>query len=177
MTLRWSEDDLKAFRARQAQWDAIGTVRTHRVLDDEELKCDPRQRTAEEKAAAKEEAKRRRKALAEERRAARAKQAKRPESELEKKLAAELRAGGYPEPQRDFLFLPDRKLELDFAWPDRKVAIEVQGMAHRIKGRFKADIEKRALAMLSGWKVLEVDGASIRCGRAARWVKQLLEAP
>jgi hypothetical protein len=47
-------------------------------------------------------------------------------------------------------------------------------MAHRIKGKFKRDIEKRALAMLAGWRVLEVDGAAIKDGRAIAWTKRLL---
>lgn len=79
--------------------------------------------------------------------------------------------GGY---LRNYFFLRDRDFELDFAWPADKVAIEVQGMAHRIKGKFKADIEKRALALLCGWKVLEVDGDAIRSGKAMVWAKQLL---
>lgn len=67
-----------------------------------------------------------------------------------------------------------RDFELDFAWPGLKVAVEVQGGVHRIKGKFGRDIEKRALAMLAGWKVLEVDSASIKDGRAIDWVKRLL---
>lgn len=70
--------------------------------------------------------------------------------------------------------LPPRKWTLDFAFPDLKLAIEVQGMVHRIKDKFRRDIEKRAELMLSGWKVLEVDGESIRDGRALDWVRRLL---
>jgi hypothetical protein len=54
------------------------------------------------------------------------------------------------------------------------VAVEIQGMAHRIKGKFKRDIEKRALALLAGWKLLELDGASVRDGRGIEWLRQLL---
>lgn len=70
--------------------------------------------------------------------------------------------------------IPTRKWRLDFAWPDLKVAIEVQGMVHRIKQKFKRDIEKRAELMLAGWEVLEVDGEAIADGAALAWVKRLL---
>jgi hypothetical protein len=97
------------------------------------------------------------------------------ESKLERRFGQQIIDGALPTPQRNYFFLPDRDLELDFAWPGIKVYVEVQGMSHRIKGKFKRDIEKRALALLSGWRGLEVDGSAIRDGRAIRWLQQLLE--
>ena len=69
-----------------------------------------------------------------------------------------------------------RDWRLDFAWAQRRppVAVEVQGGVHRIKGKHRADIEKRAALMLAGWRVLEIDGATIRDGRALQWLLQLL---
>lgn len=96
-------------------------------------------------------------------------------SVLERKYDQQLEEAGLPAPRRDWFFLNDRNFELDRAWPALKVAVEIQGMAHRIKGRFKADIEKKALALLAGWTILEVDGASIRDGRAIAWTKRMLE--
>jgi very-short-patch-repair endonuclease len=98
----------------------------------------------------------------------------RAESKIERRLDQQLAESGLPKHQRNYFFLPDRDLELDFAWPALKVAVEVQGMAHRIKGKWKRDIEKRALAMLAGWRVLEVDGAAVRDGRAIEWTKKLI---
>lgn len=98
----------------------------------------------------------------------------RKESQLERRFDQQLEQAWLPEPRKNWFFLNNRNFEFDRAWPALKVAVEVQGMAHRIKGKFKADIEKRALAMLAGWRVLEVDGASIRDGRAIEWSKQLL---
>lgn len=103
------------------------------------------------------------------------KKEKQKESKLERRFDQQLSESGLPEPRRNWFFLNGRDFELDRAWPAMKCAVEVQGMAHRIKGKFQRDIEKRALAMLSGWTVLEVDGASIRDGRAIEWTKQLLE--
>lgn len=80
-----------------------------------------------------------------------------------------------PAPKRNYLFMPGRKLELDFAWPERMIAVEVQGMVHRIKGRFNDDMEKRALALLAGWRILEIGGREIRSGKAATWIQQLMQ--
>ena len=98
-----------------------------------------------------------------------------PESKLERRFAQQLFDAGLKTNQRNYFFLPDRDFELDFAWPTKKVAVEIQGMSHRIKGKFKRDIEKRALAMLAGWRVLELDGDSIRSGRGLEWLKELLK--
>lgn len=97
-----------------------------------------------------------------------------PESKLERRFTQQLTDNGITGYQRNYFFLPDRDLELDYAWAPIKLAVEVQGMAHRIKGNFERDIEKRALAMLSGWRVLEVSGTTIRDGRALAWIRQLL---
>lgn len=99
---------------------------------------------------------------------------KRIDSAIEALFAIQLRIEKAPAHERNYRFMPGRKLEFDFCWPDIRAAVEVQGMVHRIKGRFQADIEKRALAILAGWKVLEVDGQSIRDGRAIGWAMQLL---
>jgi len=99
-------------------------------------------------------------------------------SKIERRLAQQIDEAQFPPslppPQRNYFFLNDRDLEFDFAFPSVMVAVEVQGMAHRIKGKFQRDIEKRALAQLAGWRVLEVDGASIRSGKAIGWLKELL---
>lgn len=103
------------------------------------------------------------------------KQRTRRASDLERDLAFQIDLFGLPAPVGEYVFLPRRKFRFDFAWPELRKAIEVQGMVHRIKSRFEADIEKRALALLAGWSVLEVSGASIRDGRAIEWVKEFLK--
>ena len=97
------------------------------------------------------------------------------ESKIERRLSQQLAEHPeIPAAQRNYFFLPDRDLELDYAWPALRVGVEIQGQAHRIKGKFRRDIEKRALAMLAGWRVLELDGHSIRSGRGLEWLKALL---
>ena len=73
-----------------------------------------------------------------------------------------LRSRGY----RDFVMehrfaAPSRQWRLDFAWPDRKVAIEIEGGVWsrgrhvRPKG-FIDDCEKYNAATLNGWRVYRV---------------------
>lgn len=100
----------------------------------------------------------------------------RPESSIEAEFALQIRAARLLEPQREYEFLPPRKFRLDFAWPVLMIAVEVQGKVHRIDERFEADIEKRALALLAGWQVLEVSGATIRSGQALVWLEKLLDS-
>lgn len=96
-------------------------------------------------------------------------------SKLERRFSQQLADNpDLPPHQRNYFFLPDRDLELDFAWPPLKIYVEVQGMAHRVKAMFKRDIEKRALALFAGWRGLEVGGDEIRSGQAIAWLRELL---
>ena len=97
------------------------------------------------------------------------------ESQLERRFLQQLEQAGLTECCfREYYAINGRDFRLDFAFPSKKVGIEVQGAVHRIKGRHRADIEKRALHLLSGWRVLEVGGAEIKSGVAISWIKQLL---
>lgn len=95
-------------------------------------------------------------------------------SEIECLLTEQIALAQLPAPQREYRHIRGRRYRLDFAWPEQKIGLEVQGMVHRIKGRFRNDIEKRALGLLAGWRILEVDGAAVRSGRALRWIEELL---
>lgn len=74
----------------------------------------------------------------------------------------------------EYYFEKNRDWRFDFAWPDVKVAVEIQGGAHRIKGKFKADLEKRAAALLAGWSVLELGRDRVRSEQGIAWLKELL---
>lgn len=100
-----------------------------------------------------------------------------PPSEIEELLAEQIRRAGLPEPIREYKHIVGRKFRIDFAWPDMNPprGVEVQGNVHRIKERFEADIIKRSLGLLQGWRILEVSGRTIRDGRAIEWIKELLK--
>lgn len=96
------------------------------------------------------------------------------DSPIEAELALQLRADRAPQWIRNYVFLPDRKLEIDFAWPRHKFGIEVQGAVHRITEHFHRDAEKMALALLNGWTILPVTGRTIRNGKAIGWAMEAL---
>lgn len=96
-------------------------------------------------------------------------------SRLEILFAQQIALLELPEPVQQYAgAVPGRKYRIDFAWPERKCAVEVQGMAHRIKARFKADTEKMSLLVVHGWRVLPVSGDDVRSGRAVQWAATLL---
>lgn len=98
------------------------------------------------------------------------------ESVIEATLALQIRVEKLPLPVKQFYPFRERRFRCDFAWPDRRVIVEVDGEAHRIKARFHADIEKHALLVLAGYTVLRVGGREVRSGQAVQWVRQLLAA-
>jgi hypothetical protein len=68
---------------------------------------------------------------------------------------------GLPAPIAEYRFHPTRKWAVDFAWPEHRVALEVEGWGHRTKARYGKDLDKyNALAGL-GWRL-------IRCTPATR---------
>lgn len=99
------------------------------------------------------------------------------QSPIEAELSRQLTALKLPAWKRNHVFLEHRKFELDFCWESIRFGVEVQGNVHRIKARFKSDIEKFALALLAGWKLMPVGGDEIRSGQAATWIEQMLRAP
>lgn len=96
------------------------------------------------------------------------------DSPIEAKFDQGIRALKFPPWERNLVFLEGRKFELDFAWPQWKAGIEIDGHVHRVKARFTSDLEKHALALLDGWTILRVGGANIRSGEAFTWAEKFL---
>lgn len=97
------------------------------------------------------------------------------DSTIEAMFAQQAKAVKLPPWERNYRFLPDRKLEIDFAWVDIKFGIEIDGAVHRITTRFHADREKHAQALLAGWTILPVTGRHVRGGEAIQWAEELLK--
>jgi len=91
--------------------------------------------------------------------------------ELEDIFAAQVLSYGLPEPLREARFHPLRKWQFDFAWPERGLAVEVEG-GHWVRGRhvrpqgFARDTEKYNAAVALGWRVLRFTGDAVRNGTA-----------
>lgn len=95
--------------------------------------------------------------------------APRPGQRTEDSLALQLRALLPPreQPVRQHPVLGSRKWVLDFAWPGRMLAVEVDGGVHRISDKFRRDLERHNVLQVLGWRVLRFSPADVRSGRAA----------
>lgn len=71
---------------------------------------------------------------------------------------------GAPTPEREYQFAPPRRWRFDFAWPEHKFAVEVEGITwygrligrHQQRSGFERDAEKYETALLAGWRVYRV---------------------
>lgn len=64
-------------------------------------------------------------------------------------------------PECEYKFLPDRKFRMDYAWPDDKLCLEVEGGVwvhgrHNSPQGFLADMKKYNLAAMNGWRLIRV---------------------
>lgn len=101
-------------------------------------------------------------------------------SHLEETLAFQLRALGLPEPEREYRFHPKRRWRFDLAWPEVRLAVEVDGGIWT-RGRhvrpcgYEADCRKYNAAVLAGWTVLRVTAGMVRSGEAVELVRQAID--
>lgn len=81
-------------------------------------------------------------------------------------VCALFREHGIPEPQREYKFHPTRKWRLDYAWPDKFLAVEVEGGVW-VKGRhnhpsgFLKDMDKYNQLTMYGWRLLRFTPQSL----------------
>ena len=102
-------------------------------------------------------------------------------SELEEAMAGSLRLNGLPEPVREYPFAQNlgRKWRFDFAWPEAKVALEVEGGLF-VRGKhstgvgIQRDIDKHNMALALGWAVARASNKMVEDNRAADIVRTLL---
>jgi very-short-patch-repair endonuclease len=102
-------------------------------------------------------------------------------NEGERTLALQCMADGLPRFWQNYRFHAKRKFEIDLAWPDQKVGIEIDGgifngKAHGSVTGILRDLEKHNLLLLSGWRVLRYTPAQVRQGEAIEGLKQLLRS-
>lgn len=83
-------------------------------------------------------------------------------------------------PVRELKFHPTRDWRFDYAWPDQKIALEVEGVVYgrggQLGGRhvhasgFREDCVKYGEAFRLGWTVLRVLPEQLASGLAADWL-------
>ena len=85
-----------------------------------------------------------------------------------------------PLPVAEHRFHPVRRWRFDFAWPDSRVALEVEGGAYsagrhvRAEG-FLADCEKYSEAAALGWRIIRVPPADLCATRTLAWIRRALD--
>jgi len=82
-------------------------------------------------------------------------------------LIAALQEVGLPVPTREYRFSA-RRFRFDLAYPEQKIAIEIEGQGpwglgrHQRPGGFERDLEKYNLATSLGWRVFRFTPRMIR---------------
>src|SRR5450631_312893 len=89
----------------------------------------------------------------------------------------QLKADKLPPFEREYRFDTTRRFRFDFAWPDLKLAIELEGGlwgagAHSRPLGIIRDMAKGNLACLLGWSVLRYTPAQVKNGEAIAEVKR-----
>ena len=100
---------------------------------------------------------------------------------LEAALLQQLRALGLTDGMRtQHVFHPTRQWRFDFSWPDRRLAVEVDGGtwvggAHSRGSGIEKDCEKLAAAVILGYRVMRATTNQVRDGTAAYWLEAALK--
>lgn len=86
---------------------------------------------------------------------------------------------GLPEFVAELEFHPERKWRFDYAWPQRRVALEVHGgvfsRGRHTRGKgFTTDRAKMNEAACLGWLVIEVSTEQLKAGEARSWIEKAL---
>jgi hypothetical protein len=107
----------------------------------------------------------------------------------EERLARDLKAAAHgpdgewelPLACRQYHFHPERKWAFDFAWPAKRLAVEIQGLkkggapgAHQRVDGLTREYEKLNSAVLAGWRVLLFTPAQVRSGYALDTIRKAL---
>jgi very-short-patch-repair endonuclease len=102
-------------------------------------------------------------------------------SPIEDQMADSMLLFNIPPPVRQYQFLDDRQFTADFAWPELKFILEIDGgiwkpkSGHTSGTGYTRDRERDALAMTHGWAVLRVTTEQVKSGEAIVWLKQALD--
>jgi len=85
-------------------------------------------------------------------------------------------------PEREYRFAPPRRYRFDFAWPDMKLAVEVEGgtwMAgrHNRGAGYESDCRKYSEAAALGWRVIRATTQMVQTGEALAFTLRGLARP
>lgn len=94
-------------------------------------------------------------------------------------LVAHCEEQGFPAPSPEYVFCAHRDWRFDFAWPEQRVALELEGGVafggrHSSVGGMEADMAKYNEAAIRGWIVLRVFTSKARSARILGYVSRAL---
>lgn len=99
-----------------------------------------------------------------------------PPSQLEQDMTLQVMTSKVlPMPVRGYRYLEHRKYTGDCVWPEIKLALEIDGGAHKNEGRFAASFERAYLLQQAGWLVLHVGPKEVKSGKALEWIENLYQ--
>lgn len=98
----------------------------------------------------------------------------------EELLALLVKDASIPAPEREYKFHPKRRWRFDFAWPDYRIAAEIEGGVwsggrHTRGSGFSKDCEKYNNAVLLGWRVLRFPTGAVHDGTAIAQLEIIFE--
>jgi hypothetical protein len=88
-------------------------------------------------------------------------------------------ANGVATPTAEYKFAPDRRWRFDFAWPEHKIALEVEGGVwtngrHTRGSGFVKDMQKYNRAAVLGWRVVRVVPSELRRTETAAMIRAMM---
>ena len=89
-----------------------------------------------------------------------------PRIDVHRVFLARLEQLGYPAPVREHRFHDERLWRFDYAWPEERLALEVEGGVwtrgrHTRGGGFLEDLAKYNEAAVMGWRLIRVTPAQL----------------
>jgi len=98
----------------------------------------------------------------------------------EELFLAHLIRGGLEVPEQEHKFLDRRRFRFDFAWVERKIAVEIEGGVwvggrHTRGGGYSRDLEKYNLATLHGWRVCRFTTQDVTTQKAIAFITAVMD--
>ena len=99
---------------------------------------------------------------------------------IEEQLAYFLTSAGIKGFEREYRFAPPRRWRFDFAWPEIRLALEIEGGTwvrgrHNRPGGYAKDLEKYNTATLMEWRLLRFTPAQVTDGTALALVQLVVQ--
>ena len=92
-------------------------------------------------------------------------------------LVSQCAALRLPIPVLEYYFHPTRRWRFDLAWPDYRLAVEIDGGGwvngrHSRGAGIEDDAEKLAEAVLKGWRVFRSSPRQVKTGTVVTWLER-----